>query len=127
MNAVVRFETWDSIFLEAGSTSILRLGIPLEEYLPTFADPETKGNANMALNMEGEATSTVTELNHFDLFNMVAPVEATEVMYEGLTGKSCVVTVMFWLALLVMDAWERKADGLETEYGELFLSVKNTT
>ena len=81
----------------------------------------------MELNTDGELTSTVTELNHFDLFKIVAPVEATADMYDGLTGKSCVVTAMFWLILLVMDAWDRNADGLEIEYGELFLSVKNTT
>ena len=79
----------------AGSTTILRLGTPLEEYRPTLAEPDTKGKAKMVLNMVGELTSIVTELNHFDLFKMVAPVKDTAEMYEGLTGKSWVVIVKF--------------------------------
>ena len=65
--------------------------------------------------MVGELNSIVTELNHFDLFKMVAPVKDTAEMYEGLTGKSWVVIVKFWLILLLMEAWDRNAEGLDTE------------
>ncbi len=95
MKAVVRLDVWGSNLLEDGTTSIFRLGSPLDEYLPTLAEPDTNGKDRIELKIDGELISTVTELNHFDLFNMVAPVDATEEIYDGLTGKSCVVTVMF--------------------------------
>jgi hypothetical protein len=88
LNAVVRLDVWDSNLLEDGTTSIFRLGSPLDEYLPTLAEPDTNGKDRIELKIDGELISTVTELNHFDLFNMVAPVDANDEMYDGLTGKS---------------------------------------
>jgi hypothetical protein len=60
-----------------------------------LAEPDTNGRDRIEIKIDGELISTVTELNHFDLFKMVAPVKDTAEMYEGLTGKSWVVIVMF--------------------------------